>query len=125
MSMQSIQEQVCQMAEQYAKDRHERQRRRVLDPADIVLLKEAGFYHTGIPVEQGGVWENVPRSTRPIGEILRTLAGGDASLALVSAMCIPGRGNCPGRGAANTPCGYVGGGVFGPRGGGGGRRRRA
>ena len=86
MSMQSIQEQVCQMAEQYAKDRHERQRRRVLDPADIVLLKEAGFYHTGIPVEQGGVWENVPRSTRPIGEILRTLAGGDASLALVSAM---------------------------------------
>lgn len=86
MNAQSIQEQVRQIADQFAQNRHDRQRRRKLDPADIALLTQAGFYHTAVPVEQGGVWENVPRSTRAVGEILRTLAGGDASLALVAAM---------------------------------------
>ena len=86
MNVQSIQDQVLQIAGQFAQDRHDRQRRRELDPADIALLKEAGFYHIAVPIEQGGVWENVPRSTRPVGEMLRTLAGGDASLALVASM---------------------------------------
>jgi alkylation response protein AidB-like acyl-CoA dehydrogenase len=86
MNAQSIHDQVRQIAEQFAKSRHDRQRRRALDPADIALLREAGFYRTGAPVEQGGIWESVPHSTRPIGEILRTLAGGDASLALVASM---------------------------------------
>ena len=86
MNMQSIQDQIRHVAGQIAQDRHDRQRRRELDLADIALLREAGFYNTAVPVEQGGVWESVTRSTRPVGEILRTLAGGDSSLALVAAM---------------------------------------
>jgi alkylation response protein AidB-like acyl-CoA dehydrogenase len=86
MTVQAIQEQIRQIAAQFAQDRHDRQRRRALDPADIALLRAAGFYNSAVPVEQGGIWESVPRSTRPIGEMLRTLAGGDSSLALVASM---------------------------------------
>jgi alkylation response protein AidB-like acyl-CoA dehydrogenase len=86
VNVQAIQEQIRQIAAHCAQDRHDRQRRRALDPADIALLQEAGFYDCAVPVEQGGIWENVPRSTRPIGEMLRALAGGDSSLALVASM---------------------------------------
>src|SRR5262249_19197285 len=41
---------------------------------------------TWVPVDQGGIWESVRGSTRPICEMLRTLAHGDASVALVCAM---------------------------------------
>jgi hypothetical protein len=36
--------------------------------------------------ELGGIWESVRRSTRPLCELLRTLAHGDSSVALVCAM---------------------------------------
>ncbi len=77
---------VRDLAADFAKDRHERQRRRHLEPADFARLREAGFLLTGVPREYGGLIESVPRSTRSVAEMLRVLAQGDASVALVAAM---------------------------------------
>jgi alkylation response protein AidB-like acyl-CoA dehydrogenase len=74
------------LSERFAQQRRERQRRRHLDPADFKAIKAAGFLEMAIPVEQGGSWQNKAHSTRPIADALRTLARGDASVALVSAM---------------------------------------
>jgi alkylation response protein AidB-like acyl-CoA dehydrogenase len=83
---QPVQDQIRTIANQFAQERHERQRRRKLDPGDFNQLRDAGFLRAAVPIEQGGSWVDVPRSTRPIAEMLRTLAGGDASVALVAAM---------------------------------------
>jgi alkylation response protein AidB-like acyl-CoA dehydrogenase len=77
---------VEQIARGFAEERGARQRRRELDPTDFVALGEAGFLLSGVPVEQGGLWESPGRSTRPICELLRTLARGDSSVALVASM---------------------------------------
>ena len=45
-----------------------------------------GFLLTGVPASMGGLWRDVASSTRPIAELLRTLARGDPSVALVSSM---------------------------------------
>lgn len=49
-------------------------------------MAEAGVHLIAVPAEFGGLWEGVRRSTRPICEILRTLAKGDPSVALVTVM---------------------------------------
>jgi alkylation response protein AidB-like acyl-CoA dehydrogenase len=77
---------VAKIAEVFAADRHARQRRRELDPADFAGLAAAGFLLTGVSVHEGGLFESVAESTRPIAEIVRTLARGDSSVALVSSM---------------------------------------
>ena len=77
---------VRQISERFAADRKERQRRRHLDPVDFQALADAGFLLTGVPVAQGGLWASVRESTRPLCEVLRTLAQGDPSVALVSSM---------------------------------------
>jgi alkylation response protein AidB-like acyl-CoA dehydrogenase len=77
---------VLKIAEGFSCDRPARQLRTALDPADFDALRAAGFLHTGVPREAGGVWESVLRSTRPVCEILRALARGDSSVALVCAM---------------------------------------
>ncbi len=74
------------IAADFAAERGARQQRRALDPADFARLREAGILLTGVPVAQGGVWESVARSTRPVCEVLRALAHGDSSVALVCAM---------------------------------------
>ncbi|MCA1833451.1 MAG: acyl-CoA/acyl-ACP dehydrogenase [Actinobacteria bacterium] len=74
------------IAATFAADRHDRQRRRELDPSDFAELHKTGYLLTGVPIEHDGLFESVPRSTRPIAEILRALAKGDSSLALVSSM---------------------------------------
>lgn len=74
------------IAEGWATDRRERQRRRELHPADFEALESAGFLLTGVPVAQGGFFQDVQHSSRPISEILRALAHGDSSVALVSSM---------------------------------------
>ncbi len=81
-----ILDRVQQVSNQFAHERRARQLRRELDPADFVLLREAGFLLTGVPSTMGGIWEDPSKSTRPICELLRTLAHGDSSVALVSAM---------------------------------------
>lgn len=77
---------VRELAARFAEDRPERQLRRHLDPADFAALRDAGFLLTGVDQSQGGLWHDVARSTRPVAEILRTLARGDPSVALVSSM---------------------------------------
>jgi alkylation response protein AidB-like acyl-CoA dehydrogenase len=74
------------IAEGFAADRAERQRRRELDRADFDALAEAGYLLTGVPAEQGGLFASVAESTRGISGILRALAQGDPSVALVSSM---------------------------------------
>jgi alkylation response protein AidB-like acyl-CoA dehydrogenase len=74
------------LSAEFATERRERQRRRELVPADFARLADAGFLLTGVPVDHGGIWESVSGSARPICEMLRILAHGDSSVALVCAM---------------------------------------
>ena len=86
MDAATVQRNVATLAEAFARDRRERQLRRHLDPADFAALAEAGYLLTGVPADMGGLWVDLQTSARPISEILRTLAQGDPSVALVSAM---------------------------------------
>jgi alkylation response protein AidB-like acyl-CoA dehydrogenase len=71
---------------QFASERRIRQQRRELVAADFARLRDAGFLLTGVPVDRGGIWQSVGESARPICEMLRMLAHGDSSVALVCAM---------------------------------------
>jgi len=64
----------------------ERQKRRELDPADFVRLKDAGFLLTGVPADQGGLWHSAAVSSRQYANLVREVAHGDPSVALVAAM---------------------------------------
>jgi alkylation response protein AidB-like acyl-CoA dehydrogenase len=75
-----------EVAERFARERAERQRRRELAPADFDDLRAAGFLLSGVPAEHGGLWESLAGSTRPICELVRALARADSSVALVCAM---------------------------------------
>ena len=83
---QEILENVRKLSAEFAQERRERQLGRSLDQVDFDRLRDAGFLLTAVPVDQGGIWESTQRSIRPVCEILRTLAHGDSSVALVSAM---------------------------------------
>src|SRR3954447_18353890 len=74
------------IAAEWASQRSERQRRRGLDRADVERLRDAGYHLASLPIEEGGLWESPERSTPPLYELLRTLAHGDSSVALVAAM---------------------------------------
>ena len=82
----AVLDEVGRIAARFAADRPERQRRRELDPVDYDDLARAGFLLTGVGTGHGGLFESVRASTRPIAEILRTLARGDPSVALVCSM---------------------------------------
>ena len=86
MDARTILENVRAVSARFATERSERQQRRALDAADFAQLREAGFLLAGVPVDQGGIWESVRQSTRPLCELLQTLAHGDSSVALVCAM---------------------------------------
>ena len=86
MDAAQVQSQVAEVAQDFAADRPARQLRRHLDAADFDRLAEAGFLLTGVPAAVGGLWLDIARSTRTISELLRTLAQGDPSVALVSSM---------------------------------------
>ena len=74
------------LAGEWAATRRSRQRRRELDPADFERLRETGFPLLGVPRERGGLWEGVPGTVRLAADLLRALAAGDSSPALVAAM---------------------------------------
>jgi alkylation response protein AidB-like acyl-CoA dehydrogenase len=76
----------ARIADEWRPQRAERQARRSLDRADFERLARAGFLLVAVPEEMGGLWRDVTESTRPICESLRTLAGADASVALVLSM---------------------------------------
>src|SRR5215472_850052 len=82
----TVHENLQAISADFAAERRERQQRRELVAADFARLREARFLLTGVPVDHGGIWETVGASARPICEMLRTLAHGDSSVALVCAM---------------------------------------
>ena len=86
MEASEVQRRVAAVAADFAKDRPNRQLRRNLEQDDFKRLADAGFLLTGVPAEMGGLWVDTQKSTRPVCEILRTLARGDPSVALVSSM---------------------------------------
>jgi hypothetical protein len=86
MDAATVQRNISTIAVNFAEERRERQQRRNLVASDFDRLRDVGFLLTGVPVGYGGIWESVPRSARPICEMLRILAHGDTSIALVCAM---------------------------------------
>jgi alkylation response protein AidB-like acyl-CoA dehydrogenase len=84
--MNTVQKNVSEVSSRFAHQRAERQQRDALVAADFDELREAGFLLTGVPTDQGGVWQDLRHSARPVCEILRTLAHSDSSVALVCAM---------------------------------------
>lgn len=75
-----------QLAAEWREQRSERQARRHLERADFDCARDIGFLAACTPRASGGLWEDVARSTRPIADVLRSLAGGDPSVALVTSM---------------------------------------
>jgi alkylation response protein AidB-like acyl-CoA dehydrogenase len=86
MEAATVHENIRVVSDEFAMQRRERQQRRELVAADFGRLRDAGFPLTGVPVEHGGIWQSVRQSARPICEMLRVLAHGDSSVALVCAM---------------------------------------
>ena len=81
-----ILEKIRGLAADFGEERSERQQRRELVQADFDRLRDTGFLLTAVPVEQGGIWESFQQSNRAICEMLRALAHGDSSVALVASM---------------------------------------
>jgi alkylation response protein AidB-like acyl-CoA dehydrogenase len=86
METPTVYENIRALSAEFAAERRERQQRRELVAADFARLRDAGFLLTGVPVEYGGIWQSVCQSARPICDMLRVLAHGDSSVALVCAM---------------------------------------
>jgi alkylation response protein AidB-like acyl-CoA dehydrogenase len=77
---------VDEIAGAWKEQRAERQARRHLERFDFEALRSTGLLTMPIPVEVGGLWEGAAISARSLCESYRRLAGGDASVALVSSM---------------------------------------
>lgn len=77
---------ITELAAKFGHQRLERQKRRSLDAADFEQIYQTGYLLTCVPTHLGGMWQGVQASIRPICEMLRQLAHGDSSVALVSAM---------------------------------------
>lgn len=75
-----------EVATGFAGQRQQRQQRRHLERADFGLLAKAGFLGTGLSEADGGLWKDLRQSTRPYSEMIRAIAQGDPSVALVAAM---------------------------------------
>ena len=86
MEAATVHENIRELSADFAAERRERQQRRELVAADFARLRDTGFLLTGVPIEYGGIWQSVRQSARLICEMLRTLAHGDSSVALVCAM---------------------------------------
>ena len=83
---QSILNNVREIACDFASQRSERQRRRELVTEDFDRLRESGYLMVAVPTTFGGIWDGDTVGTRTVCEILKTLAHGDSSVALVAAM---------------------------------------
>src|SRR2546423_2627229 len=86
MNTSDVEHAVAEVAEEWRGQRAERQARRHLERADFDRLRAAGFLEMAVPESMGGSWRDVATSTRPVCNALRTLAGADPSVALVSSM---------------------------------------
>ena len=82
----AILEQAPIVAAEWAEERADRQQRTKADPADYARLAQIGVPLMATPTDLGGTWESIEQSARPICSMLRTLATGDPSITLASAM---------------------------------------
>jgi alkylation response protein AidB-like acyl-CoA dehydrogenase len=83
---QSVLSNVREITHDFASQRSERQRRRELKKEDFDRLRESGYLLLAVPIEFGGIWSDERTGTRIACEIIKTLAHGDSSVALVAAM---------------------------------------
>jgi hypothetical protein len=60
MDIHSVLKNLRDISSRFAAERTERQQRRALVTADFTELRDAGFLLTGVPVEEGGVWQDLP-----------------------------------------------------------------
>ena len=86
MDLDTVLQKSLMLAQEFGAESDTRRRRKVASPADFERLKDLKIHLMGVPVEFGGIWESLSQSTRPICTVLRTLARGDPSVSLVSAM---------------------------------------
>ena len=86
LQLATILEQAPKLAQEWAAERQERQQRTQADPADYERLRQLGVHLMAVPVELGGTWESLAQTARPFCTMLRTLAQGDPSITLASAM---------------------------------------
>lgn len=84
--VEDVVENIKELSAQFAQQRAERQLRRELHKADFDALFDAGFHLTGAPPDMGGINGGVTEFTRPLCDMLRILAKGDPSVALVASM---------------------------------------
>jgi alkylation response protein AidB-like acyl-CoA dehydrogenase len=85
-SSEHLHRQIETIADEWRSARPERQTRRILDQTDFDRLRKVGLLGAIAPVDQGGLWVDATQSARTFCELYRCLAGGDPSVALVSAM---------------------------------------
>ena len=74
------------IAADFSEDTIVRQKRRQLEVIDFERIAEAGFLMTGVPLDRGGLWQRPSSCIRDYSRMVRVLAHGDPSVALVSAM---------------------------------------
>jgi alkylation response protein AidB-like acyl-CoA dehydrogenase len=85
-TFEQVRSEIESIATGWAEQRPQRQQRRHLERDDFDALARAGFLLTMVPRSDGGLWDGVAGTTRPICELLRTLGAADPSVALVSSM---------------------------------------
>jgi alkylation response protein AidB-like acyl-CoA dehydrogenase len=73
-------------AARLVEERDARRKRTLLDGHDFDSLADAGYLLTGVPAAMGGLWNGPARSARGYCGLVRDLACGDPSLALVATM---------------------------------------
>jgi alkylation response protein AidB-like acyl-CoA dehydrogenase len=86
MNSKQVIDSLNEISRDFASTTAERQRRRELDPDDFARLKSAGFLLTGVPADRGGLWRGVGQCIRDYATMVRVIARGDPSVALVAAM---------------------------------------
>lgn len=74
------------IADRFRNERSQRLGRTTLQRDDFVDLADAGYLKLSVPESAGGNWQSLNQTGPQFAEITRTLARGDASVALVAAM---------------------------------------
>ena len=86
MKIEAVASHVEALSAQFASEGQARRERRNLEREDFDNLVACGLHLTGLPVAQGGLWRSPSANVREFASLYRTLARGDASVALVSTM---------------------------------------
>ena len=86
MDANAVQTNIDIISQDFAVQRHERLQRTKLQQEDFSRLTEAGLNLTGVPDTNGGFWQSLQKSSRLCCNLIRKLAQGDPSVALVASM---------------------------------------